>query len=259
MEFPIITPLPISLRAGAVARDAIHTDVSLDTIANNLSWISSWAGKVNVRELNTGANSIRRASQVDDDLSILAGGGTVNVVKDDVGEVDCRRVGGALGGVDVEVALIQNDRSIGVLDMDVAVGYIVDATVSDILAGPCLETGSVLGRLAWPVTGVLQLFRLLSHLSIQQCDVLNMRILDVIHLTRVLPNASHADTMGVVAPQVLHENIGCVGLWRKAVIADVDSGICHAESVHVQRIETVGVFGQRLPQSVGWIFGTRKQ
>lgn len=77
-----------------------------------------------------------------------------------------------------------------------------------------------------------------------------MRILDVIHLTRVLPNASHADTVGVVAPQVLHEDIGSVRLWGKAVIADVDSGVCHAESIHIQRIETVGVFGQRLSQSV---------
>lgn len=201
--------------------------------------------------MDTRAHSVRRASQVDDNLSIFTGRGTVNVVKDNVCEVNCRGVSSTFGGVYVEVALIQNDRSIGVLDMDVAVGDVVDATVSDVLTGPCLETGSVLLGSASPVTEVFQLLCSCSYLSIQQSHVLDMRILDIIHLTRVLSNASHANTVGVVAPQVLHEDIGSVWLWGEAIIANVDSSVCHAESVHIQRIETVGVFGQRLSRSVG--------
>lgn len=49
--------------------------------------------------------------------------------------------------------------------------------------------------------------------------------------------------MGIVAPQVLHENVGCVGLGREAVIADVDAGVRHAQTVHVEGIKSIGVLG----------------
>ena len=40
--------------------------------------------------------------------------------------------------------------------------------------------------------------------------------------------------MGIVAPQVLHENVGCVWLGGEAVIADIDPGIGHTETIHVE-------------------------
>lgn len=52
--------------------------------------------------------------------------------------------------------------------------------------------------------------------------------------------------MGIVTPQVLHENVGCVGLGREAVIADIDAGIGHAETVDVQGVKSVGVLWQSL-------------
>lgn len=51
-----------------------------------------------------------------------------------------------------------------------------------------------------------------SYLAVQKSHVLNPGILNDILDSRVLSNTSHADTMGIVTPQVLHENVGCVGL-----------------------------------------------
>lgn len=59
-------------------------------------------------------------------------------------------------------------------------------------------------------------------------------MLDDILDTGVLPNAAHAHTVGVVTPQVLHENVGGIGLGREAVVTNVDAGVGHAETVHVQ-------------------------
>lgn len=47
--------------------------------------------------------------------------------------------------------------------------------------------------------------------------------------------------MGVVAPEILDKDVGCVGLGREAVIANINSGVCHTEPVHIVRIEAVRV------------------
>ena len=88
--------------------------------------------------------------------------------------------------------------------------------------------------------------RSLSYLAIQQSHVLNPGMLNNVLDSRVLPNASHADTVGVVAPQVLHENVGGVGLGGEAVIANIDAGVGHTETVHVEGVKSVGVLGQSL-------------
>lgn len=71
-------------------------------------------------------------------------------------------------------------------------------------------------------------------------------MLDDVLDSRVLPDTSHADPVGVVAPQVLHENVGGVGLGGEAVIADVDAGVGHTETVYVEGIKSVCVLGQSL-------------
>lgn len=68
----------------------------------------------------------------------------MNVVKDDVCEINRGRIGGTLLCIHIEVALIQNHGSIGILDMNVAIGNVVNAAVSDILTSPSLKAGSVL-------------------------------------------------------------------------------------------------------------------
>lgn len=86
----------------------------------------------------------------------------------------------------------------------------------------------------------------LSYLAVHQGHVLNPGMLDDIFDSRVLSDTSHADTVGVVAPQVLHENVGGVGLGGEAVIADIDAGVGHTETVHVEGVKSVGVLGQSL-------------
>ena len=81
----------------------------------------------------------------------------------------------------------------------------------------------------------------ISYLTVQEGDILDPSVLDDILDTRVLSDTSHADTVGVVAPQVLHEDVGGVGLGREAVVANVNAGVGHAEAVHIQGVEAIGV------------------
>lgn len=92
------------------------------------------------------AHGVGRASQINNLLAVLARGRAIDVVKDDVGDVDRGRVCCTLGRVDIEVALVQHKGLISVLDMDIAVGDVVDTSVTDVLAGPGLETGTVLNQ-----------------------------------------------------------------------------------------------------------------
>lgn len=52
--------------------------------------------------------------------------------------------------------------------------------------------------------------------------------------------------MGSVAVDVGDEDVGGVGLGGEAVIANVNPGVAHGQSVHVVRIPAVGVLGQVL-------------
>lgn len=94
--------------------------------------------------MNVRAHGVGRASQINNLLAVLPRGCAIDVVKDDVGDVHSGRVCCTLGRVDIEVALVQHKGLVGVLDVDVAVGDVVDASVADILTSPGLETGTVL-------------------------------------------------------------------------------------------------------------------
>lgn len=57
-RFTNIAP-EISLCASLAAGDAVHTNVTLDTIANNLWRISGRAGDINIGQLNARADGVR--------------------------------------------------------------------------------------------------------------------------------------------------------------------------------------------------------
>ena len=57
-------------------------------------------------------------------------------------------MGSTLGRIDVEVALVQHKGLVSVLDADVAVGDVVDASVADVLASPGLEASAVLDQVS---------------------------------------------------------------------------------------------------------------
>lgn len=87
---------------------------------------------------------------------------------------------------------------------------------------------------------------IVSHLAVQDGNILDPGVLNDVLDARVLSNTSHAHAVGVVAPQVLHENVGGVGLGREAVIANIDPSVGHAKTVDIQRVESIGVLGQSL-------------
>lgn len=85
-----------------------------------------------------------------------------------------------------------------------------------------------------------------AYLAVEQGDVLDVRMLDGVLHTRILSDATHAHTVGVVAPEILHKDVGCVGLGREAIVSNLDSGVGDAESVNVEGVKAIGVLGQSL-------------
>lgn len=80
------------------------------------------------------------------------------------------------------------------------------------------------------------------YLSVQQRHFLDISMLNHVHHTRILSNTAHADSVRVVAPQVLHEDVRRVRLRREAVVADVHACVGHSQPVEVERVEAVCVF-----------------
>lgn len=52
--------------------------------------------------------------------------------------------------------------------------------------------------------------------------------------------------MSAVAPQILDVDVGRVGLWGEAVVADVDTRVGHSQAIHIETVESVGVLGKDL-------------
>ena len=72
------------------------------------------------------------------------------------------------------------------------------------------------------------------YLAVEKGYVFDVRMLDDILHTRVLSDAAHANTVGVVAPQILYKDVGCVGLGREAIVPNINTGVSDAEPVHVK-------------------------
>ena len=175
--------------------------------------------------MNPTARSARTARQIRHDLAVLAAARAGDVDEVDVGDVDFAWVGSACRLVDVEVALVEHDGRVCVLDVDILVGDVVDESVADVRACPGLEARAVL--------------------PVEERHVFDPGVGDVVLYAGVLADGAHGHAVGAVAPQVLNEDIGRVGLGGEAVVANVDAGVCYGETVNVERVETVGVLGQR--------------
>ena len=166
------------------------------------------------------------ARQIRHDPALLPAARPVDIQELDVCDAHLARVRRAGSIVDVEVALVEHDGVVRVLDVDVLVRNVVDEAVADVRAGPSLEARAVL--------------------AVEQRDVFEPRVGDVVLDARVLPDAAHADAVGAVAPEVFHKDIGRVRLGREAVVADVDARVGYRETVDVERVEAVCVFGKGL-------------
>lgn len=127
---------------GICQRHAGDANVS-DTIANDLR-LAFWALKVDLAQVDIVADCVGAASKLGDLASILAARHAGEVLEDDVVDIDPGWVLGADLRLDVEVASIENDGPIGVVNIEILEGDVLDVSVAGGWAGPGLKTGTVL-------------------------------------------------------------------------------------------------------------------
>jgi hypothetical protein len=89
-------------------------------------------------------NRIRRTRQISNYSPFLSRRRSRHVLESDVGEIYARRVSCTFSLIEIEVALVEDDGIIGVVDVDVFICDVVDAAVADVLSCPGFEAGSVL-------------------------------------------------------------------------------------------------------------------
>lgn len=128
--------------------------------------------------------------------------------------------------VDVEVALIQHNWRIRVLNQNILVGDIVNVSVSDIRACPSLETRAVL--------------------AVEKRNVFHPGVGDEVLHAGILADGAHGYAVCAIAPEIFDEDIGCVGFGGEAVVADVDAGVGHGQTVDVEGVEAVGILREGL-------------
>lgn len=99
---------------------------------------------MNVTQRNVLTHGRRTAHQTRNNLPISSTTNTREIVESNVGDVDSTGELRAGLGVDVEVALVEHDGPVDVVDVEVDVGDVVDVAVADVFAGPGFEARAVL-------------------------------------------------------------------------------------------------------------------
>lgn len=83
-------------------------------------------------------------------------------------------------------------------------------------------------------------------MSVQQGDVLDVYVFDDILFAGILSDTAHANTMGVIAPQILDKDICCIWLRRETVITDINSHISKPDAIRSDRVESVSILWRGL-------------
>lgn len=201
-----------------------NTNISVNVVAHNFRWSTRRARDVDILEVDSLACRSWAACKIGYNLSVLSTAGSADVDEVDVCDVDLARVCGASGLVDFEVALVQHNWVVCVLDIDIFVCDIVHVAVANIGACPSFEACTIL--------------------AVEKGDIFDPRIGDVVLDAGVLAYGAHRDAMSAVAPQVLDEDVGGVGFGREAVVTDIHTGVGNSKAVNVEGIETVCVLGE---------------
>lgn len=94
--------------------------------------------------MNPSARGAGTARQIRDNPPFLTRTTSIYILENDIRNVHFAWVRRARRLVDVEIALIEHNGIIGVLDMYVFIRYVVDVAVADVGAGPGFETCTVL-------------------------------------------------------------------------------------------------------------------
>lgn len=121
----------------------------------------------------------------------------------------------------VKVARVNKGSVLIVCVPKVLEGDVVDKAIADIGPSPGLDPRAVL--------------------PVQHPHVFDVHVTDEALLSGVLADAAHADAVGSIAVHVPHDEVGAVGLWAEAVVADVDPGTFDVDVFDVERIEEVRV------------------
>lgn len=136
-----------------------------DTVADNLG-LAFWAGQVDLAQVDVFTDGVGAASKHGDLASILAARCAGEVLEDDVVNVNPGWVLRADLRLDVEVASIENDGPVGVVNVEVLEGDVLDVSVAGGWASPCLKAGTVLED--------CQLFRICGMIWDGQTSAFNM-------------------------------------------------------------------------------------
>ena len=127
-----------------IAAHTWHSQIARNPITQNDPLSPIRRSKINIIELDVLANSRRAAYESRDIVPVLATAAPPEVLEQDVSHVDARRVLGAGGLVDVEVALVEDDGPVGGGDLEVFEGDVVDVAIADIGACPSFQASAVL-------------------------------------------------------------------------------------------------------------------
>jgi hypothetical protein len=61
-----------------------------------------------------------------------------------------------------------------------------------------------------------------------------------------LANRSHRHAVRTITPQVFDENVRSVRFRAEAVVANVDTSVCHRKPIHVQSVKAICILRQGL-------------
>lgn len=160
--------------------NTLYSDISLDVVADNLCRATSRARQIDILKMDPVTSSTRTTRKIRHHLAVLPTARPRDVQEPDICDFDFGRVRCTSRLVDVEVALVKDDRCIRVLDVNVLVSNVVDITVANIRSSPSFETSTVL--------------------TIQQGNVLDPSVRDVVLDARILSNRAHRHAVSAVAP-----------------------------------------------------------
>jgi hypothetical protein len=129
---------------GISQRHTRNADIR-DSVADNLS-LTLWAVEIDLAQVDVVTDSVRAASKLGDLASVLAARHSGEVLEDDVVDIDSGWVLGADLWLDVEVAGIENDGPVSVVNVEVLEGDVLNVSVTGGWASPCLKAGTVLEK-----------------------------------------------------------------------------------------------------------------
>ena len=100
--------------------------------------------QIDIAQVDVVAHVVRAACQRRDLSSVGAARHACEVMEDDIMDIDCGWVLGAGFRVKVEVASIEHNGPVGVVNVNVLEGDVLDVAVASISTSPGLKAGTVL-------------------------------------------------------------------------------------------------------------------